>query len=124
MSTMPTEERIGQAWNLHRNQEYRAALDIFTEILRKTPNNIDALYGQGLALVGSGDKAAASESFTKALDLAKASLQAVDVTSVVDGHHGGNDLDTYEDDRYLMLVRMLGQRLEEIGKSADTSIPE
>ncbi|QPC80719.1 tetratricopeptide repeat protein [Phototrophicus methaneseepsis] len=119
MSTMPTEERIGQAWALHRQKDYKAALDIYEEILRKTPNNIDALYGKGLSLVSTGDKPGAAEAFTKALDLAKASLQAVDVTSVVDGHHGSNDLDTYEDDRYLMLVRMINQRLDEVKAPAE-----
>ena len=118
MSTMPTEERIGQAWRLHRNHDYAAAIDMFDEVLRKTPNNIDALYGIGLAQQGKGNTASAIESFQKALDLATTSLKAVDVTSVVDGHHGTNDLDTYEDDRYLLLQRMISQRLAELGESA------
>ncbi|MCA9882480.1 MAG: tetratricopeptide repeat protein [Anaerolineae bacterium] len=126
MSTMPTEERIGQAWRLHRSGDYAAAIDMFDEILRKTPNNIDALYGIGLAQQGNGNTGSAVEAFQKALELATASLKAVEVTSVVDGHHGANDLDTYEDDRYLLLQRMIKQRLTELGAqpSAKATIEE
>lgn len=119
MATMHTEERIGSAWRKHRDGDYRGAMDIFDEILRKTPNNIDALYGMGLARYGNGDATGAVESFTKALELARASLRAIEVTSVVDGHRGSNDLDTYEDDRYLMLTRMISQRLTEIEEEAE-----
>jgi len=54
------------------------------------------------------------EAFQHALDLAQAALDAVDTSSVVDGHRTGNDLDTYEDDRFLMLQRMIQQRLAEL----------
>ena len=115
MSTMHTEERIGEAWRLHRSGNNRAAIDIFQDILAKTPQNLDATYGLGLARRADGDKAGAIEAFKSASKLAEEALNAVDVTSGVDGHHGGNDLDTDDDDRFLMLQRMIQQRLAELG---------
>lgn len=115
MATRATEERIGEAWRLHRKGDNRGAIQLFNEILSKTPNNVDAHYGIGLAQRAEGDEEGAIASFQRALELAQAALDAVKVTSVVDGHGGGNDLDTYEDDRYLMLSRMINQRLTELG---------
>lgn len=114
MATRGTEERIGEAWRLHRKGDNRGAIQMFNEILSKTPNNVDAHYGIGLAQRAEGDNAGAEKSFTRALELAQAALDAVKVTSVVDGHGGGNDLDTYEDDRFMMLSRMLQQRISEL----------
>lgn len=114
MATMHTEERIGEAWRLHRNGDNQAAIDIFKDILSKTPNNVDANYGLGLALRAKGDKAAAAEAFQRALKLVEEALNAVNTTSSADGHLGGNDLDTYEDDRYMMLTKMIKQRLAEL----------
>ncbi|MEM9950618.1 MAG: hypothetical protein AAF846_03375 [Chloroflexota bacterium] len=114
MATMHTEERIGEAWKQHRMGNNGQAIDIFKDILSKRPDHIDALYGLGLAQRADGLLDDATESFNKAALLAKETLEAVDKTSAVDGHQGNNDLDTYEDDRYLMLTRMIQQRLEEI----------
>jgi NAD(P)H-hydrate repair Nnr-like enzyme with NAD(P)H-hydrate epimerase domain len=111
---MHTEERIGEAWRLHRSGNNNASIKIFEEILDKTPNNIDALYGLGLARRAEGNNSGAIEAFKAAQTRAKEALDAIDVTSGVDGHHGANDLDTYEDDRFLMLQRMIAQRLEEL----------
>ena len=113
MANMHTEERIGEAWKQHRMGNNDSAIDIFRDILSKRPGHLDALYGLGLAQRAKGDVDSAVESFNKAMQLAKEALNAVDKTSVVDGHSGTNDLDTYEDDRFLMLQRMISQRLEE-----------
>lgn len=113
---MHTEERIGEAWRLHRNGDNVNAEKIFREILEKTPKHLDALYGLGLVRRAGGDSGGALEAFQSALQLAKDAFEAVDTASVVDGnHHGTNDLNTYEDDRFLMLQRMIQQRIDELG---------
>jgi tetratricopeptide (TPR) repeat protein len=114
MATMHTEERIGEAWRLHRNGDNVSAEKIFREILDKAPKHLDALYGLGLARRAGGDASGAIEAFQSALQLAKDAFNAVDTTSVIDGNRGNNDLNTYEDDRFLMLQRMIQQRLDEL----------
>jgi len=119
MATMHTEERIGEAWRQHRMGNNDAAIDTFREVLTKHPGHLDALYGIGLALRANGKDDDARESFNKALELAKEALSAVNKTSAIEGHSGNNDLDTYEDDRYLMLQFMISQRLEELDTHLD-----
>jgi hypothetical protein len=75
---------------------------------------MDALYGLGLALRADGDNAGAKEAFESALDIAQNALKAEDEVSAAEGHHGISNLETYEDDRLLMLQRMLHQRIEEV----------
>lgn len=116
MATMHSEERIGEAWRLHRNGDNVGAEKIFSEILNKAPKHLDALYGLGLARRAGGDLSGAAEAFQAALQLAKDAFEAVDTTSVVDGNNGNNDLRTYEDDRFLMLQRMIQQRLNEVSE--------
>lgn len=120
MSTLHSSERIGEAWRLHRDGSNDKAISIFREIIQKAPDNVDAHYGLGLAHKASGDVASAADAFQKALDLAETAFNAVQTASTVDGHHGKNDLDSNEDDRYMMLTRMLKQRLEDVGVQ-DTS---
>lgn len=115
MATMHTEERIGEAWRLHRTGNNSASITLFREIIAKTPKNIDALYGLGLALRADGHIDEAIKTFKEAASLASQGLNAVDTTSQVEGHHGSNDLNTYEDDRFLMLSKMIQQRLAELG---------
>lgn len=115
MSTMHTEERIGEAWRLHRVGDNPAAIDIFKDILSKAPKLVDAHYGLGLALRADGKNDEAVKSFQEALTLAQGTLNAVDTAAESEGHRGTNNLDSYEDDRYLMLVRMIEQRLSELG---------
>lgn len=115
MSTMHTEERIGEAWRLHRVGDHAASIEIFQDILNKAPKLVDAHYGLGLAQRADQQNDAAISSFQEALRLAKDALKAVDTAAEADGHHGSNDLASYEDDRYLMLVRMITQRLAELG---------
>lgn len=121
MATLHSSERIGEAWRLHRDGSNDKAISIFKEIIQKTPDNVDAHYGLGLAQKASGDKASAADAFQKALNLAEAALNAVKTASNVEGHHGTNDLDTNEDDRYMMLSRMLKQRLEDVGVEESAS---
>lgn len=118
MTTMHTDEKIGEAWRLHREGKNSAAVRIFEEILNRTPDHIDANYGLGLAMRGEGNAEGAMKHFKRAQELSNNALNAVKTASSVDGHVGGNDLDTYDDDRYMMLVRMTGQRITELEASS------
>ncbi|MDQ7025978.1 MAG: hypothetical protein Q9P44_10515 [Anaerolineae bacterium] len=114
MTTMPTEERIGEAWRMHRSGNNPASINLFEEILAKTPKHLDALYGLGLARRANNDNSGAQEAFETAYQLAQDALDAEDEISAVDGRHGANNLDSYDDDRFLMLQIMIKQRLAEV----------
>lgn len=121
MSTLHSAERIGEAWRLHRDGNNEQSIKIFKEIIQTSPENVDAHYGLGLAYKATNDSASAADAFQKALELAQKAYNAVKTTSEADGHHGLNDLDTSEDDRYMMLSRMLKQRLEDVGVDKPSS---
>lgn len=111
------EERIGEAWKQHRMNNNSAAIEMFKDILSSHPKDLDALYGLGLAQRADGDTDNSVLTFQKALNLAQEGLEAIDSTSVLDGHvSGSNNLDTDQDDRFLMLSNMIGQRLAELGQ--------
>jgi tetratricopeptide (TPR) repeat protein len=90
--------QIGQAWFNHRQGNNDAAIDQFGRILRSNPDSIDGYYGLGLANGAARNYQAASEAFERALEL----TEKAEATS------------QEERDRYLMLSRMIRQRLEEI----------
>lgn len=115
MSTLPSTEKIGRAWRLHRDGDNNGALRLFDEVIAASPENVDAHYGMGLAHKAGGDMAAAADSFRQALSVTEQALSAVQVTSQAEGQHGANDLETNYDDRYMMLTRMLKQRIEDVG---------
>lgn len=48
-------------------QRYKSASDVFSKILASNPNNIDAIYYQGQALLGLKDSVAAEDLYSKAL---------------------------------------------------------
>ena len=118
MSTLATTERVGSAWRAHRDGNNSDAISQFDEIINISPENVDAHYGKGLALKADGDIFGAAEAFRAALGYAEAALDAVQTASSVEGHHGLNDLDTSDDDRYMMLTRMIQQRLDDLGATA------
>lgn len=121
MSTLHSAERIGEAWRMHREGNNADAIRIFKEIIQTAPESVDAHYGIGLCYKATKDNAAAADAFQKALDYATSALSAVKKASSADGHHGSNDLDTSEDDRFMMLTRMIRQRLEDVGVSTSGS---
>ena len=114
MSTLHSSERIGEAWRLHREGDNHSAIDIFQDIIRTAPENVDAYYGLGLAHKAAGDRAASAEAFQTALAYAEQAYAAIQQASHAEGHHGATDLDTNADDRFMMLTRMLKQRLEDV----------
>lgn len=104
---------IGRAWDLQRKGQADAALKEFDRILSQSKDNIDAHYGMGLVKRSLGQNAAAVEHFQRALAL---------VESATEGRRRANegpeynDPTTTEDDRLLMLTRMLKQRLAETSR--------
>ena len=118
MSSLPSAEKIGRAWRLHRDGDNHGAIRLFEEVIAASPDSVDAHYGMGLAYKANGDKAAAADSFQQALNVTAQALSAVQLTSHAEGQHGANDLETNFDDRYMMLTRMLQQRIEDVGGAA------
>lgn len=100
-----SEQRIGEAWKQHRMGNNDSAVQAFRDILNSNPGDIDALYGLGLAQRAGGDGDGAVETFNKALTVAQ---EGLDINS------NNNNLNTTQDDRFLMLHQMISQRLEEL----------
>ncbi len=107
MGTDSVATQIGQAWRSHREGDHGAAIEQFGRILRTAPDSIDANYGLGLANRAVGHHAAATEAFQRALDIA----DRAEATSQEDR------------DRYMMLSRMIKQRLEEIRAATGAGKP-
>ncbi len=118
MSTLPSAEKIGRAWRQHRDGDNQGAIRLFEEVIAASPDSVDAHYGMGLAFKSMGEMQSAAESFQRALSVTEQALSAVQLTSHAEGQHGANDLETNIDDRYMMLTRMLNQRLEDVGGTA------
>lgn len=108
MSQIANHAQIGDAWNLHRQGNNSEAIRGFEAAVKSAPNDVDAYYGLGLAQRANKQYDQAVQSFQTALDLAKTTLEKLRSESKVE-----NSLTTTNDDRYMMLIRMLGQRLEE-----------
>lgn len=102
------EQRIGEAWSYHRQGDQKAAIDIFKDVIQKNPKDVDANYGLGLAYRANQQNDEAVKAFQVSYDEASRRLKELR------GDEQTNNLDTYEDDRYMMLLRMLTQRLTEL----------
>ncbi len=89
--------QLGRAWAYHRQGNNSSAITEFEAILTASHENVDALYGLGLALRASGKTAQALEMFRRA-------------------HQGLASLETQgkDADRSAMLDRMIKQRLSEL----------
>jgi Tfp pilus assembly protein PilF len=104
---------LNSAWDMIRNGNYEGAITKINEILNESPDDIDAHYGLGLAQRNLGQEAEAIESFQKALAISVARLAEIREQYGVD--ETSSSLETTEDDRHMMLQRMLSQRLTELG---------
>ncbi len=115
MATANIESRIGSAWHLCREGNNADAVKEFKAITDETTDNADAFYGLGLAQRAEGETDAAIESFQKALAIAKETHEAAF------SHTEGQVvvMETSEDARYMMLQRLISQRLVELGVEAD-----
>jgi Flp pilus assembly protein TadD len=89
-------QQLGSAWALHRKGQNDDAIREFTALLQLSANNMDALYGLGLAQRSSGKLDAARTSFSQCLEAIGTALK-----------------EQPREDRYQMLNRMAKQRLDE-----------
>lgn len=119
MSNESIDTQIGRAWRLQRGGQAENAVQEFERILKQAPDDIDALYGMGLAKRTINRKAEAAPYFQKALDL----IETGDLTGkrLREEHVGdiGERVkpNSADEDRYMMLTRMLKQRLSELGQT-------
>lgn len=107
------QKLVGKAWEQHRQAQNIDAIRSFDDVLALKPNDVDALYGKGLAQRASGDKSGATKSFQVAYDFVTKTTEALQKARIIED--GSNNLKTTEDDRYMMLARMCRQRLDELG---------
>jgi len=106
MSSENIAAEIGRAWRAQREGKPDAAVQEFEQILKRDGSSIDANYGMGIAQRAMGNKENAVMYFGRALELVDAATKA--------RNHVPGDRNTPEDDRYMMLGRMLQQRLAEL----------
>lgn len=112
-----TAERVGQAWHHHREGRNDASIAEFEAILKQHPRDIDALYGLGLAQKSAGRQEAAVEAFKHALQLVE-ETRAIHLSS---RRESETSIKTPEDDRFTILIRMVQQRLAELGSGPGQS---
>ncbi|GAB4575044.1 MAG: hypothetical protein Kow0077_24610 [Anaerolineae bacterium] len=60
---------LGRAWRAHVVGRDDSAIEEFRRILAANPDDVDALYGLGMALRGAGQGTEAAEVFTRVLAL-------------------------------------------------------
>ena len=101
MANQDYAEHLGRAWALHRQGQNDEAIREFNGLLQISTNNMDALYGLGLAQRSAGDIEAAQERL-----------------NAVVGRFKRRWSDHPNEDRYEMLEKMAKQRLDEAERSA------
>jgi tetratricopeptide (TPR) repeat protein len=99
---------IGAGWAAHRNGQNDEALKQFESALAMDNENIDAYYGIGLAERARGRLPEATAAFEKSLQLTRLKVEMSQPET------GLSAVDVPDIDRYMMLIRMIGQRLAEI----------
>ncbi len=114
MSQNSLSDAISHAWNHQREGHPDAAIGEFQKILQQNPRDIDANYGLGIAQKALGQTDAAIKTFKNTLELIAESKKAYDSTRNQSGEL--DTIKTPEDDRFMMLNRMVQQRLSELGK--------
>ena len=115
MSTLPSAEKIGRAWRMHRDGDQQGAIRAFDEVIAKSPDNVDAYYGLGLAYKTAGDQQSAADSFKQALANIEDTRSDAPETSGAVVPLAGNDLEIKFIGRQMMLSRMLRQRIADVG---------
>jgi Flp pilus assembly protein TadD len=90
-------QQLGSAWALHRKGQNDDAIREFSSLLQLSANNMDALYGLGLAQRSSGKLDDARTSFSRCVEAIGTALK-----------------EEPREDRYQMLNRMARQRLDEL----------
>ena len=119
MENEATRQDISNAWRLHREGDSDAAINGFQAILAGDSQNIDALFGIGLAYRASGQNDRAVESFHAAQSALEAwEKDRVDASKSGESEDGPlvlTDPIAGEGDYYIILSRMIRQRLAELG---------
>ncbi len=99
MAQKDVAAQIGNAWALHRQGKHENAISEFSLAMKNAPDNLDAVYGLGLAQRSAKMREAALRTFEQCQQLVKKALEA-DPSS----------------DRLEILDRMCQQRLAELGQ--------
>lgn len=97
-------EKLGHAWMLHRQGQNNDAIREFSTLLDTSTDDIDALYGLGLAQRGAGELEAAQATFERCLTQLNQALE-----------------EHPREDRYEMMIKMAAQRLAEMKGGASAS---
>lgn len=108
MAVDEISKMIGDAWELHRKGDQAAAQRLFEDVLQRDADSVDAHYGLGLVKRANGDKAGARTAFERCKSLAQSALDSLR------SGRDSNDLSTTKDDRYMMLLHMINQRIAEV----------
>ena len=111
MPNQNVNQLIGNAWKLHREGDNAAAVKEFQKVTDVAHDSVDAYYGLGLALRANGDIEGAKKAFQTSYDLTTQALSAVRKVAEAEGVMGNS----LEADRFMMLTRMVSQRLAEVG---------
>jgi hypothetical protein len=98
--------QLGAAWEFLRQNKAADAVKAFETILTAHPTLIDGLYGMGLAHATNGQPDLAVKSFETCRHMAQRELEK---------HPGA--------DRYEMLERMCGQRIEDVRHASGAAAP-
>jgi tetratricopeptide (TPR) repeat protein len=109
MSKESIAAQIGTAWRFQREGKTDAAVAEFERVLKQAPDDIDAHYGMALTQRLMGNKQDALRHFEKALQLVE-NARGARQSQRGDAYTPN----TTEDDRYMMLARMINQRISEI----------
>ena len=105
-------EQVSQAWQQLRAGKPDAAVTEFEKLVQQNPRDIDSHYGLGLSQKAAGQAEASRKTFKTALELIDESKKTYDATR--DPQQDNENVRTPEDDRFLMLSRMVSQRLAEL----------
>jgi hypothetical protein len=105
MNQNDIEAQIGEAWRAHYQGQDQVAIEKFLQLVAAAPDNIDAYWGLGLSYRDAGDTASAIQSFQKVKELVTSRLKT----------------DSGQQERFVMLNRMVDQQLERIGQFSASS---
>ena len=103
-----TNTHISAGWAAHRSGDNQDALRHFEAALAVDNENIDAYYGIGLAKRDLGQLNEAKAAFEQSLLLTRNKIE------MAQPMNDGNAVNIPDIDRYMMLIRMIGQRLAEV----------
>ncbi|MBZ0292474.1 MAG: tetratricopeptide repeat protein [Anaerolineae bacterium] len=107
-----TSDNISTGWNYYREGRADAAISEFENILKQNPEDIDATYGLGLAQRAAGKTESAMHTFQKTLELVNKAKAVYEATRTPE--QAESNIKTPEDDSFMMLSRMISQRISEI----------